>query len=458
MLLQGDDVGKLVGGLVRMFVRLFVAICLLSAASQAPAEAQTVPGELVDPGGRQQDSRRNLHTAAPPPVGPDSYTLDRGDVLRLNVYGRPDISADYRVSDGGLLRVPQVGNFDARGKSLQVVEDEIRVSLEKLTSQPAYLQLDILERRPFFIVGSVERPGAYPHVPGMTVIHAVALAGGHYRGAPGSLMATELTREQNRVHQAVSELALQLAQRARLHAELENKDVISTPKELLDLATEPLAEQLIQQQTEILQRQNTMRDQNIASLEAAINSSRKEISALEEQLRTLSNQSELRKKQLASIRDLAKSGLVNQQRAFDEEMAASLLARDTQETIASISRAQRALQDNERALALVTLDRKVRIDQDLAILDDAIARNKSILEGSQRLVTQYSGLTDTAIQPNGIQPTLQFEILRRDANGVLRTIEVTEETPMTPGDVLRVTVPTSASASQVPRLSNSPTN
>jgi hypothetical protein len=139
-------------------------------------------------------------------------------------------------------------------------------------------------------------------------------------------------------------------------------------------------------------------------------------------------------------------------------MAASLLARDTQETIASISRAQRALQDNERALAMVTLDRKVRIDQDLAILDDAIARNKSVLEGSQRLVTQYSSLSDTAIQPNGTHPSLQFEILRRDANGVLRTTEVTEETPMVPGDVLRVTVQPSASANQVPRLSNSPTN
>ena len=35
-----------------------------------------------------------------------------------------------------------------------------------------------LERQPVYVLGPVKNPGAYKYAPGMTVLHAVALAGG----------------------------------------------------------------------------------------------------------------------------------------------------------------------------------------------------------------------------------------------------------------------------------------
>jgi protein involved in polysaccharide export with SLBB domain len=49
--------------------------------------------------------------------------------------------------------------------------------------EPDYLvnpsvSAEAVTRRPFFIVGEVQKPGNYPYVPDMTALNAVAMAGG----------------------------------------------------------------------------------------------------------------------------------------------------------------------------------------------------------------------------------------------------------------------------------------
>ncbi|MEL6962274.1 MAG: SLBB domain-containing protein, partial [Pseudomonadota bacterium] len=50
------------------------------------------------------------------------------------------------------------------------------------------VSLEVLNYRPFYILGEVNQPGSYPYVNGMTVINAIALAGGYtYRASQGSI-------------------------------------------------------------------------------------------------------------------------------------------------------------------------------------------------------------------------------------------------------------------------------
>lgn len=113
----------------------------------------------------------------------DAYRLGAGDEIQLTVFGHKDLSGNFTVTGAGVVALPLIGNVKAGG--LALLEFEQRV-VKKL--QPDYLKnprisVEVVAYRPFFIIGEVKRPGSYPFVHGMTVVNAVALAGGYTRRA-----------------------------------------------------------------------------------------------------------------------------------------------------------------------------------------------------------------------------------------------------------------------------------
>lgn len=112
------------------------------------------------------------------PLDESDYEFGSGDLLRIIVFGHEDLSGEYRVSASGKISLPLVGDVKAKGLTPGELE---RAVIAKL--QPDYLvnprvAVEVLEARPFYILGEVNNPGGYPYVPGMTVLNAVALAGG----------------------------------------------------------------------------------------------------------------------------------------------------------------------------------------------------------------------------------------------------------------------------------------
>ena len=111
------------------------------------------------------------------PPAENSYRLGAGDKIRVSVFGEPNLTGEYQVDGGGTVTLPLVGRVKAAG----LTSDELKKSLER--NYREYLKapdvsVAILNYRPFYIVGEVNRPGNYPYVSGITVINAVAIAGG----------------------------------------------------------------------------------------------------------------------------------------------------------------------------------------------------------------------------------------------------------------------------------------
>jgi len=117
------------------------------------------------------------------------YKLGPGDRVRVTVFGHQDLSGDFEVGAGGALSLPLIGEIRARGLTLKDLEGAI---VDKL--RPDYLKnpsvaIDVLNYRPFFIIGEVKQPGGYPYVSGMRVVEAVALAGGFtYRARENDIL------------------------------------------------------------------------------------------------------------------------------------------------------------------------------------------------------------------------------------------------------------------------------
>ncbi len=131
------------------------------------------------------------------------YVLGHGDRIRITVFGHDDLTGEYLLSETDTVSLPLVGVLDFDGATLGEAQ---RIIVDAL--KPDYLvdprvSVEVLEYRPFYIIGEVNDPGAYPYVNGMTVIEAVALGGGFsYRARTNRVMvirATDETRTENEI-------------------------------------------------------------------------------------------------------------------------------------------------------------------------------------------------------------------------------------------------------------------
>lgn len=107
------------------------------------------------------------------------YLLDSGDRLRIFVYGQPNLSRTYIVDHAGQIPIPLIGTVSARGLTTNGLASVIRDRLGAEFVRDPQVTVDILQNRPFFILGEVRNAGQYPYVSGMTVETAVAIAGGY---------------------------------------------------------------------------------------------------------------------------------------------------------------------------------------------------------------------------------------------------------------------------------------
>jgi polysaccharide export outer membrane protein len=107
-----------------------------------------------------------------------AYLLGPGDMLRIVVYGEPDLSGSFRIAENGSLAIPLVGQVNAQGLSLEELQRRLVTILGAKAIKSPDVTVQVDEYRPFFILGEVKTPGSYTYVPDMTVLTAVAIAGG----------------------------------------------------------------------------------------------------------------------------------------------------------------------------------------------------------------------------------------------------------------------------------------
>lgn len=107
------------------------------------------------------------------------YQLDAGDRVRVIVFNEPDLSGEFEVDGTGVVSLPLIGKVSARGLTARDFEDAIATALLDGYLKDPRVSIEVLNFRPFYIIGEVENGGEYDYVPDMTVLNAVALAGGY---------------------------------------------------------------------------------------------------------------------------------------------------------------------------------------------------------------------------------------------------------------------------------------
>jgi protein involved in polysaccharide export with SLBB domain len=108
-----------------------------------------------------------------------AYKLGSGDKVRVTVFNEKDLSGDFDVNDQGLLALPLIGQVRVTGLTLSEAQDLITQKYGKDYLVNPRVNVEVLNYRPFFILGEVKSPGSYPFVNGISIVNAVALAGGY---------------------------------------------------------------------------------------------------------------------------------------------------------------------------------------------------------------------------------------------------------------------------------------
>lgn len=108
----------------------------------------------------------------------DAYRLGPGDKLRVNVYNEPSLSGEFEIDGSGVVSLPLIGEVTARDLSVREFEQRVTEALQGDYLVSPQVSVDVTNYRPFYIIGEVNNPGTYSYVDGMTVMNAVAMAGG----------------------------------------------------------------------------------------------------------------------------------------------------------------------------------------------------------------------------------------------------------------------------------------
>jgi polysaccharide biosynthesis/export protein len=114
-------------------------------------------------------------------AGAAEVLLGPGDVVKVSVYGSPDLSVETRVSERGSMTFPLLGDVQVGGLSTQQAEKKIAGLLEKggyLKKAQVNLLVTTLASQQVSVLGQVNRPGRYPVDGTRKVLDLLAMAGG----------------------------------------------------------------------------------------------------------------------------------------------------------------------------------------------------------------------------------------------------------------------------------------
>jgi protein involved in polysaccharide export with SLBB domain len=146
---------------------LLSILCLLTASGFGMRTVTSATAQTVA-----------VQTPAPPPASAATYVLGSTDRVRVKVYGEPDISGEYEIDAGGNVSVPLAGHIKAAGSTTRQLEKSITSALSKGIVRDPRVNVEIVSYRPYYILGEVKKSGEYPYRLGLTVMDAVASAGG----------------------------------------------------------------------------------------------------------------------------------------------------------------------------------------------------------------------------------------------------------------------------------------
>src|SRR5262249_47740915 len=151
---------------------------LLGCAGNAPTLDSTPTAAL--------SAAPGANTSGAPAPSSNDYKLGSGDKIRVLVFGESNLGGEFEVGAAGTVEMPLIGAVPAMGVTVSQLQNDITTRLKNGYLNDPKVSVQVLNYRPYFITGEVQRTGEFPYKAGLTVQDAIGIAGGYtYRASTG---------------------------------------------------------------------------------------------------------------------------------------------------------------------------------------------------------------------------------------------------------------------------------
>src|SRR6202167_5403248 len=159
-----------------MFRRLQVWMILSLIAVVMPAQAQQAANDKQP---AAQSAAEDTSAASKAATQDPNYIIGAQDVLDISVWKEPEISRTVPVRPDGKISLPLLNDVQAAGLTPAQLGNQITASLKKYVTNPQVTVIvTAINSQRIYVLGEVTRPGAFPLLPGTTVLRGLSSAGG----------------------------------------------------------------------------------------------------------------------------------------------------------------------------------------------------------------------------------------------------------------------------------------
>lgn len=346
--------------------------------------------------------------------------------VRVRIWGLNDSSGEYGVEQGS-ISVPGVGRVSVVGKTARALEARLAARLTAMMRREVNVSVEIARYNPFYATGLVARAGALDWRPGLTVIQAVALAGGVLRNGGGE----DAPERSVVLQQARSQLQFALAQYERLKAEKEGAASVDPSARLRQLNEDSAGTSratvtgFLARQNQVLEEQKASLNSQVASLEREKVAAEKEIEAAEVQSSVAAQQVAITRQLLAGLNVLKAQGNIANARYLAQQNDVLTAEVRLAESRAHVERARARVASIERQMTILRQERRATLNERIEALEREIAQHELTLAAA-------AGNRESVGAP-----AVEFNIARKTQTGV-STMAATLFTEIQPGDVVIV--------------------
>jgi polysaccharide biosynthesis/export protein ExoF len=377
-----------------------------------------------------------------PAFAGSDLVLGPGDKIAISVYKRPDLSGEFRVLPAGYLSLPFVPNLPVIGMTLT----EVKQALTKRFREDAFLldprvNVDLIETRPIFVAGDVRRPGTVPYQMGMTVLHAVAAAGGVRVVDVETLSARlEIGRLREKLRTSQQTIGLALIRRARLMAERGDRFDFELPDQARSYLTEVEARKAYESEQVLLRQRGDAHRLQLELLEKQTGSFKEEIEALQAQSEAKTRESNLVDEERRYVESLMQRGLTARSgRNIELQRAVVQIEGEKRQLASLIAKAKQEIGRIEQSIANLKNQREIEISSQLRETDDGIDSLRIAIEETQASLAEAGEVLPRS-GPVVPRSPAEFEIVRNDGEMTVR-FAATADTSLLPGDLVDVPKP-----------------
>jgi protein involved in polysaccharide export with SLBB domain len=383
------------------------------------------------------------------------YRLGAQDKVRIKVYewrpARDEIyewtafKAEYTVNPSGFLSLPLLGDVAADGLSTKQLAQDLGARLKDRMGflEPPDVTVEVVEFRPFYVVGAVEKPGEYPYRPGLTVLGAYAIAGGKQRNGLGTLrLERESISTRGDLHSFDLESQALQARMARLKAELDDAAEINWPQQIKRRMEDPALTETFKQEQLVFDTRREAHQTQVDALKQLQSYLDKEVLSLDKQLQVHETATNSVRAELDMVMKLYKKGLTAAPRKLALERNMAQVDGERLRLEASLMRARQEISKTKIAIVDLQAKRSSDISTEMQKTQARIDEIKARAETSKNLLYETEVLAPQlmASEENAKLQQPVFKILRKGQVASSEQV-VSQDAIVNPGDTIMVEQP-----------------